>query len=228
MTTENTPTTDAVAILQAGLEAAAGPVALACSFSAEDVLLIDLVQERRLPVSIFALDTGRLPEETYAVAEALLQRYPGLRIAWYAPEAAAVEGLLRQQGPLSFYESLDNRKECCRIRKIEPLRRALAGQAGWITGLRRAHGATRSDLPPLERDSTHGGILKISPLIAWSGDQLWAAIEARRLPVNRLYRQGYASIGCAPCTRAIEPGEPPRAGRWWWEDPDSKECGLHK
>jgi len=165
-----------------------------------------------------------LPEATFAVAEALLQRHPGLSIDWYTPNAAALEGLLRAKGPFSFYESLENRRECCRIRKVEPLQRALFGKAGWVTGQRRAHGETRTELAPLEWD---GERLKLNPLADWDDERLWAFVDQQRLPVNRLYREGYASIGCAPCTRAIQPGEPPRAGRWWWEDSTSKECGLH-
>ncbi len=221
------PNTPAETVLRSGLALANGPVTLACSFSKEDVALIDLVERLNLPVTVFALDTGRLPEETYAVAEALIQKY-SLQIEWYAPDNLALQELLIAKGPLSFYESLENRKECCRIRKVEPLQKALAGKGGWITGLRREQGETRQELQPLEWDSSNGGLLKVSPLVFWNDTQLDDYIREHRLPVNRLYKEGYTSIGCAPCTRAIAEGEPARAGRWWWEDPTVKECGLHK
>jgi phosphoadenosine phosphosulfate reductase len=218
---------DAAAILRAGLDAAAGPVALACSFSVEDVVIIDLLQSIAPETRIFALDTGRLNEETYEVAEAVRERY-GVAIDWYFPERAAVEQLERQKGLFSFRENLENRQECCRIRKVEPLGRALSALAGWITGLRSEQSVTRSALAPLEIDEAHGGMVKINPLAAWSEAQVWEYAKQQRIPVNRLHSQGYPSIGCAPCTRAIQPGEHPRAGRWWWENPEHKECGLHK
>lgn len=218
-------------ILRAGLSAAGGPVGLACSFSAEDVVVLDLLRELGVPipaqVRVFALDTGRLDEETYETAEAVRLRY-GIPLEWHFPERGAVERLEREKGLYSFRESLENRHECCRIRKVEPLARALGGLAGWITGLRREQSVTRTALGPLEVDEAHGGIVKINPLLDWTWDQVWAYAEERRLPINRLHRQGYPSIGCAPCTRAVAPGEHPRAGRWWWESPEHKECGLHR
>jgi len=214
-------------ILRAGTEAARGPVAMACSFSVEDVVVIDLIHELQLPIGIFALDTGRLNEETYEAAEAVSERY-GITIDWYFPERETVEKLKREKGPFSFRASLENRHECCRIRKVEPLGRALSGLAGWVTGMRREQSVTRADIAPIETDTAHGGILKINPLVAWTEEEVWDYAERKRLPVNRLHSQGYPSIGCAPCTRAIEPGEHPRAGRWWWEDPEHKECGLHR
>jgi len=218
---------DAASILRAGLKAAAGPVALACSFSVEDVVIIDLLQQIAPETRIFALDTGRLNEETYEVAEAVRERY-GVSIDWYFPERAAVEQLEREKGLFSFRESLENRHQCCRIRKVEPLGRALAGLSGWITGLRSEQSVTRAALAPLEIDEAHGGMVKINPLAAWSEAQVWDYAKAQRIPVNRLHSQGYPSIGCAPCTRAIQPGEQARAGRWWWENPEHKECGLHR
>ncbi len=214
-------------ILRLGLEAAGGPVALACSFSAEDIVVLDLLQGVAPETPVFALDTGRLDEETYETAEAVRRRYD-LTIDWYFPDRAAVERLERQKGLFSFRDSLANRHECCGVRKVEPLGRALAGLAGWITGLRREQSVTRADLAAIEVDPAHGGILKINPLADWTWDQVWAYTEAHRLPVNRLHRRGYPSIGCAPCTRAVAPGEHPRAGRWWWENPAHKECGLHR
>jgi phosphoadenosine phosphosulfate reductase len=214
-------------VLKEGLAAAAGPVALASSFSVEDVVIIDILQRNGFDVSIFALDTGRLNEETYEVAEAVTARY-GITIDWYFPERKAVEKLEREKGLFSFRESLESRHECCRIRKVEPLGRALAGKGGWITGLRREQSVTRSDLKPIEIDLANGGILKINPLLEWTEEQVRVYAEEYRLPVNRLHQQGYPSIGCAPCTRPVQPGEHPRAGRWWWESPEHKECGLHR
>jgi len=214
-------------ILQKGVAAAAGKVQLACSFSVEDLVIIDLIHELRLPVGIFALDTGRLNEETYLVAEGITGRY-GYDIKWFFPNHEAVEKLLREKGPYSFRESLENRHECCAIRKVEPLGRALQGLAGWVTGMRREQSTTRTELPCIELDVMHGGLLKINPLANWSEAQVWDYAKKHRLSVNKLHAQGYPSIGCAPCTRAIAEGEHPRAGRWWWENPEHKECGLHR
>jgi phosphoadenosine phosphosulfate reductase len=186
-----------------------------------------MIHKEGLPVGIFALDTGRLNEETYEVADAITDRY-GIRIDWYFPKNEAVEKLEREKGLHSFRESLENRHECCGIRKVEPLGRALAGLAGWVTGLRREQSVTRTDLAAIEIDESHGGILKLNPLLEWSEEQVWDYATQHHVPVSRLYDQGYRSIGCAPCTRAVAPGEHARAGRWWWEDPEHKECGLHR
>ncbi|MCM2359535.1 MAG: phosphoadenylyl-sulfate reductase [Geobacteraceae bacterium] len=214
-------------ILKLGVETANGPVKLACSFSVEDVVIIDMAKELGLPIGVFALDTGRLNEETYEVADAISERY-NVKIDWYFPHQEAVDQLLKGKGTFSFRESLENRHECCHIRKVEPLGRALKGLAGWITGLRREQSVTRANLAPIELDEANGGILKINPLLEWSEAQVWEYAEARRVPTNRLHREGYPSIGCAPCTRPVAPGEHPRAGRWWWENPEHKECGLHR
>lgn len=214
-------------ILSKGVQAAGGTVQIACSFSVEDLVVIDLAHRLKLPVGIFALDTGRLNEETYEVAEGITERYR-TTIDWYFPLAEDVEKLLREKGPYSFRESLENRHECCRIRKVEPLGRALNGLSGWITGMRREQSTTRTELACIERDMLHGGIVKINPLANWSEQQVWEYARQHRLPVNRLHAQGYPSIGCAPCTRAVAEGEHPRAGRWWWENPEHKECGLHR
>lgn len=214
-------------ILRAGLEATHGPVKLACSFSVEDVVVIELIHRHQLPIGIFALDTGRLNEETYEVADAISQKF-GLAIEWYFPRHEAVEELERSKGLFSFRESLENRHQCCKVRKIEPLERALAGLGGWVTGLRREQSQTRTEMSAIEIDVAHGNILKLNPLISWSEQQTWDYAKEQRIPVNRLHAQGYPSIGCAPCTRAILPGEHSRAGRWWWEDPAHKECGLHR
>jgi len=214
-------------ILRAGIEAANGPVSLACSFSLEDVAIIDIAHAAGLQLGVFALDTGRLNEETYEVAEALVERYR-LKIDWYFPKHAEVEKLERAEGLFSFRESLEKRHQCCAIRKVEPLSRALKDLKGWVTGMRRDQSVTRSDLAAIELDRANGGILKINPLLAWSEKQVVDYTEEHRLPKNRLYEQGYRSIGCAPCTRAIGPWDHVRDGRWWWESAEQKECGLHR
>jgi phosphoadenosine phosphosulfate reductase len=220
----NTPPEE---ILRAGIKAANGPVSLACSFSLEDVAIIDIAHQAGLQLGVFAIDTGRLNEETYEVADALTERYR-LQIEWYFPRHEDVEQLERTEGLFSFRESLDKRLSCCAIRKVEPLSRALQGLSGWVTGMRREQSPTRNDLQAIERDDLNGGILKINPLINWSEEQLLSYTEEQRLPKNRLYSQGYRSIGCAPCTRAVREGEDSRSGRWWWENPENKECGLHR
>ncbi len=214
-------------ILRVGIAAANGPVSLACSFSLEDVVIIDIAHKAGLGLGVFALDTGRLNEETYEVADALVDRYR-LKIDWYFPKHEEIEKLERAEGLFSFRESLDKRHGCCTIRKVEPLSRALKGLAGWVTGMRREQSVTRSDLVAIERDDLNGSILKINPLLDWSEEQVVSYTEEHRLPKNRLYNEGYRSIGCAPCTRAVREGEDARAGRWWWENPENKECGLHR
>ncbi len=200
-------------------------VGLATSFSAEDSVLIDAARSAAPRVVLFAIDTGRLPEETYLVAEEWRRR--GAKVRWFFPQREAVERLENDDGPLSFRWSLEHRHACCAVRKVEPLGRALAGLSAWVTGLRREQSATRTDVEVVELDQAHGGLVKLNPLAAWSEAQVWARIRERRLPYSALHDKGYPSIGCAPCTRAIQPGEHPRAGRWWWESPEHKECGLH-
>jgi len=201
-------------------------IALASSFSREDIALVAMMAAIRHDVRVFALDTGRLHEETYQVAEEVRERL-GVRIEWHFPDRAAVETLEMGKGLYSFRESLENRHECCRIRKVEPLSRALSGLRAWVTGQRREQGLTRADLQVIEIDEAHGGILKLNPLADWTGEQVEAFHREHGLPCNRLHYEGYPSIGCAPCTRAVAPGEDPRSGRWWWERPEHKECGLH-
>ncbi|TAL17203.1 phosphoadenylyl-sulfate reductase [bacterium] len=213
-------------ILRWGIEKAGGPVALACSFSAEDIVVLDFLGEVSPGAKVFALDTGRLNEETYETAESVRQRF-GVKIDWYFPDREGVEKLEGEKGLYSFRDSLENRHECCRIRKVEPLRRALSGLAGWITGLRREQSVTRTALEPIEADEANGGILKINPLLDWSWEEVLEYAKEKNLPVNRLHSKGYPSIGCAPCTRAVAPGEHSRSGRWWWENPEHRECGLH-
>lgn len=200
--------------------------AIASSFGIEDVVLIDLAACAAPALRVFTLDTGRLPPETYEVMEEVRRKYR-IEIETFAPERAEVERLEREKGFFSFRRSIEERKECCRIRKLEPLSRALAGRAAWLTGLRRGQSVTRADVEVLEVDDAHGGLLKINPLAEWTEAQVWQYAREHALPVNALHARGYPSIGCAPCTRAVAPGEDLRAGRWWWEAPEHKECGLH-
>jgi phosphoadenosine phosphosulfate reductase len=199
---------------------------MASSFGVEDVMLIDLLSGIEPPTRIVTLDTGRLPEETYEVMERIRNRYR-LPILSYFPERGAVERLERERGFYSFRQSVEERKHCCHIRKVEPLARALDGCDAWITGLRREQAATRTEIEVLEIDQAHGSMVKINPLAYWTEPQVWAYVKEHRVPYNVLHDRGYPSIGCAPCTRAIQPGEDIRAGRWWWEHPTTKECGLH-
>jgi phosphoadenosine phosphosulfate reductase len=203
-----------------------GPAALASSFGAEDMVLIDLVAREGLAVTVFTLDTGRLPAETLALIEQTRNRY-AIAIDIYRPEAAAAEGYVREHGLNAFYRSIDLRERCCAIRKTEPLARALAGRGAWITGLRRGQSTTRRDLRIEEFDAAHG-LPKFNPLADWTDDDVWAYVRAHDVPYNPLHDRGYPSIGCAPCTRAVAPGEDIRAGRWWWEQPGTRECGLHR
>jgi len=214
-------------IYRRGRELTTGSITLACSFSIEDIVLIDLLREHLGDLTIFAIDTGRLDEETYEVAESVVLRY-GLQIDWYFPHTKAVEQLERQKGLFSFRQSVENRRECCHIRKVEPLQRALKGHGGWVTGMRREQSITRTDLMPLEFDPVNGDILKINPLSYWTSEQVKTHAEQQKLPINRLHNQGYPSIGCAPCTRPVKPGGDQRAGRWWWEGEEHRECGLHR
>ena len=174
---------------------------------------------------MFTLDTGRLPEETHALLETVRAKYP-IAIRTYFPHAAAVETWIGQNGPNAFYKSVAQRQQCCHIRKVQPLARALAGKKSWITGLRREQSQSRQTLQSEAWDDANG-LIKINPLLEWSNDDVWAYIHANRVPYNALHDRGYPSIGCAPCTRAVQPGEDIRAGRWWWES-SSKECGLHR
>ena len=201
------------------------PATFANSFGAEDMVLTDLIARHYPGIVMFTLDTGRLPEETYSLMKEVTDRY-GVPIRVYFPEAPAVEAYVAQNGPNAFYESVDLRKKCCHIRKVEPLKRALSGKHAWITGLRRDQAPTRKNLVGSEFDADNG-LQKFSPLLDWSESDVWAYLKRFDVPYNALHDKGYTSIGCAPCTRAITRGEDVRAGRWWWEDPEVKECGLH-
>ena len=199
---------------------------LACSFGMEDMVLIDIIAKVKGPMTIFTLDTGRLHEETYQIMDRVRSHY-GLEIKTYFPNLEQVQVLVREKGFFSFKESIENRKECCGIRKVEPLNRALGELDAWVTGLRRDQAVTRTQIPKVLEDADHPPLVKINPLADWTQDQVESYIEKNKVPVNALHKKNYPSIGCAPCTRPIEPGEDIRAGRWWWENPEHKECGLH-
>lgn len=201
------------------------PAVFASSLAAEDMVLTDLILRAKLPIRIFTLETGRLHKETLGMLDRVREAY-GYDIEPYKPDAAAVDAYVAANGLNALYDSVEMRKECCRIRKVEPLNRALAGNKAWITGQRRAQSATRTELAVQEDDVAHG-MQKFNPLADWSEEDVWNYIRANEVPYNPLHDKGYPSIGCEPCTRAIQPGEDIRAGRWWWENPESKECGLH-
>ncbi len=208
-------------VLRWGVESFFPKIALSASFGAEDVVLVDMLSRIQPAVKVFTLDTGRLPEETYEVMDRIRERY-GMEIVRFFPDPEAVEKLEREKGLYSFRESVENRKECCGIRKVEPLRRALAGLEAWVTGLRREQAVTRVLLAKVEQDRAHGGIAKLNPLADWTPPQVWDYIYEHDVPYNKLHDKGFPSIGCAPCTRAVQPGEDIRSGRWWWELPDQK------
>ncbi len=202
-------------------------IALASSFQAESSVLIDMLHRLRgSDFRVFTLDTGRLNQETYDCMEALRQRY-GITIEVYFPAADEVERIVKAHGLNLFYESIELRKRCCAVRKVEPLKRALSGLAAWATGLRREQTVARTGAGKITRDEAHGGIAKVNPLADWTRKQVWDYIAAHDVPYNQLHDRGFPSIGCAPCTRAIKPWEESRAGRWWWEKVEHKECGLH-
>jgi phosphoadenosine phosphosulfate reductase len=201
------------------------PVALASSLSAEDMVITDTIARFQLPIEVFVLNTGRLHAETLALLEETRARYR-ISLNVYEPDARAVEQYVTAHGRDAFYGSVELRKRCCELRKVEPLRRALAGKRAWITGQRREHAASRAALAESEFDLDNG-LHKFNPLATWSEADVWQYVRTHQVPYNRLYDQGYRSIGCAPCTRPVVAGEDPRAGRWWWEIAEHKECGLH-
>ena len=208
-----------------GIAGQFSPVVLAHSLQAEDMVLTDAIARARLPIAIFVLDTGRLHGDSLALIDRIRSHY-GIDLHVYAPDPGAVSDYVKRYGQDAFYGSVELRKRCCEIRKVEPLARALAGKRAWITGQRRAQAASRAELPEHEFDAAHG-LEKFNPLAAWTESEVWSYLRAERVPYNRLYDQGYRSIGCAPCTRPVMPGEDVRAGRWWWEEAGHKECGLH-
>lgn len=218
-------------VIKWALEKYQSKAALASSFGAEDVVLIDMMtkvsKEHGLgDVKIFTLDTGRLPGETYKLMDKIRDKY-GINLEVYFPDTKAVEDMVHEHGFDLFYKSIDQRKLCCKTRKMGPLGRALKGLDAWICGLRREQSVTRSDVKKVEEPAEGTGLVKINPLIEWSEKDVWDYIKKNDVPYNALHDQNYPSLGCAPCTRAVKPGEDVRAGRWWWESPDKKECGLH-
>lgn len=201
------------------------PAAFANSLGAEDMVLTDLIHRHAPAIGHFSLDTGRLPPETYDLMGKVEDRY-GVRIEIFAPDTAALESFVAANGINPFYRSVELRRACCGVRKVAPLKRALAGRRAWVTGLRREQAVTRGTTAESEFDADHG-LRKFNPLADWTHADVWEYLERFDVPVNALHARGYPSIGCAPCTRAIAPGEDQRAGRWWWEQPEHKECGLH-
>lgn len=201
------------------------PACFANSLGAEDMVLTDLIATYQPDIEMFSLDTGRLPQETYNLMQEVSERYP-IPLRVYFPDSAAVERYVAQNGVNGFYSSVDSRKSCCFARKVEPLRRALRGKRAWITGLRRDQAVTRSSLEVSSFDADFG-LQKFNPLLEWTNKDVWAYIRKNDVPYNKLHDQFYPSLGCAPCTRSISVGEDIRAGRWWWENPEDKECGLH-
>jgi len=201
------------------------PAVLAHSLQVEDMVLTDVIARARLPIEIFVLDTGRLHGDSLALIDRIRRHY-ALEVRVYAPDPGAVAEYVKRNGRDAFYAGVELRERCCAIRKVEPLGRALAGKRAWITGQRRAQAASRAQLAEREFDAAHG-LEKFNPLAAWTESEVWSYIRAQRVPYNRLYDQGYRSIGCAPCSRPVMPGEDVRAGRWWWESAGHKECGLH-
>lgn len=201
-------------------------VAIVASFQVESTVLIHMAADIVERPDVVTLDTGRLPEETHRVMERIQQRYP-IRLDVHMPDPAEVAPMVREHGPNPFYRSVELRQQCCHVRKVRPLAQALRGFDAWITGLRRDQSDSRRATPVVQADRAHGGIAKVAPLVAWTEDDVWAYVARHRIEHHELYARGYRSIGCAPCTRAVGPGEDARAGRWWWEDSAVKECGLH-
>lgn len=218
--------TQVVEQLTEALDRYAEHIVLANSLGAEDMVLADLLARHFPNIPQFVLDTGRLPEETLSLLANLREHYPQLNIEVYYPDAHAVEAYVRDHGINGFYHSQTLRKACCAVRKLEPLKRALTGRGAWITGLRREQSVTRDTVAFSEWDAVNG-LQKLNPLADWTLKEVWAYIRHFEVPYNALHDQHYPSIGCAPCTRAISVGEDLRAGRWWWENPEARECGLH-
>lgn len=217
--------TSAFEVLKYFLENYKNRIALASSMGAEDQVLTEMIAKIDPSARIFTLDTGRVFPETYELIEKTNARYK-INIEVFFPEREQVEKMVAEKGINLFYESIENRRLCCHIRKIVPLKRALKDLDVWISGLRRSQSITRNDIQMVEWDEGNQKI-KINPLLNWEEEEVWAYIKANNIPYNTLHDQGFASIGCQPCTRALSPGEDIRAGRWWWENPDLKECGLH-
>lgn len=201
------------------------PVCFANSLGAEDMVLTDIINNYNLNIEMFSLDTGRLPQPTYDLMQEVRDRYH-IPLKVYFPDSASVEKYVAQHGVNGFYDSVELRKGCCFVRKVEPLRRALKGKNAWVTGMRREQAVTRSSIEISSFDADFG-MQKYNPLLDWSNKEVWDYLRANNVPYNKMHDQFYPSIGCAPCTRSVTPGEDIRSGRWWWENPENKECGLH-
>ena len=225
VTSAATRATSDLAARLAAIAAEFPRAAVASSLGAEDMVLADAIWTAGLPIVVFTLDTGRLPRETLDLLQRAQARYRR-RIEVFRPDAEAVARYVADHGANAFYEGVELRKACCHIRKVVPLQQALRQRDAWLTGLRRDQSITRAELPAREFDAVHG-LVKFNPLADWTEADVWAYIRSRDVPYNALHDRGYPSIGCEPCTRAIRPGEDIRAGRWWWESRDSKECGIH-
>jgi len=215
-------------ILRWGLDTFAPRIALSASFgSPEGMVLLDMMHNiDPARTRVFTIDTGRLHQETYDLMDRVRTRYE-VQVEVYFPRPEAVQGMVREHGLNLFYDSVDLRRKCCGVRKVEPLERALADLDAWIAGLRPDQSVTRGDVRAVEIDEVHGGRIKLNPLVRWTREDVMAYVEHNHVPVNRLHDQGYPSVGCVPCTRSIQPGEDERAGRWWWENADQRECGIH-
>jgi phosphoadenosine phosphosulfate reductase len=214
-------------ILSWGIKNFAPKIAHSCSIGApEGLVLLDMMHRIDPSSRVFVLDTGRLPQATYDLIDRVRERYEK-PVEIVFPRAEDVEKMVRSRGVNLFYDSIENRQLCCRIRKVEPLRRYLTELDAWVAGLRREQGVTRGEVAKVEIDGGHGGIVKLNPIADWSHDRVVAYTREHGVPTNRLNARGYPSVGCDPCSRAIAPGEDPRAGRWWWEDPETRECGIH-
>ncbi len=226
MTIDQSKIDASAALLQQASDTYGAELVFACSFGAEDVAMIDLISKHAPSIQIVTLDTGRLPQATYDVMDACREKY-ALDIKVYFPDASEVEEMVRESGLNLFYKSVESRKQCCAVRKIKPLKRALAGQKAWITGVRREQADSRQDMAAIEDDAFFG-LKKFNPLIEWTEAETWDYIRSNDVPYNALHDQHYPSIGCEPCSRSITVGEDPRSGRWWWEREDGvAECGLH-
>ncbi len=201
-------------------------ISLASSFGAEGVTLIDMLSKIDPKFRVFTLDTGRLNQETYDLIDKIRTKY-SVQVEVFYPDTESVEKMVSVHGMNLFYDSVDLRRLCCRTRKVEPLMRVLSGLDAWITGLRRGQSITRTDVKKIEIDEAHGNMVKVNPIADWSNERVWNYIRKNEVPYHALHDKGHTSIGCEPCTRAIQPGDDIRAGRWWWESPETKECGLH-
>ncbi|MGH9784395.1 MAG: phosphoadenylyl-sulfate reductase [Terriglobia bacterium] len=224
--TEQFDSQTAEAVLAWALERFHPRIALSNSLQTEDMVVLDITWRIEPKVRVFTLDTGRLHQETYDMMDRVRDRY-GISLDVLFPDAAEVQAMVQAKGLNLFYASVENRHACCGVRKVNPLRKQLAGLDAWVTGLRRDQWATRANIPKVESDAANGGILKLNPIADWTQDQLDQYVRLHDVPQHALYSNGFTSIGCLPCTRQTKPGENPRAGRWWWEQDLQKECGLH-